>query len=277
MAAVVHVAGIEHPGSLSVQVCAEEVVVVGVLFPVISGGGEEYLACLLIHALDSRYVVCSVGQRAYQFPVLVVQIELCPAVALGAHDNLAGVLHQLEVTYVDVGVKTLFYQYLHGVGVQPVTADVHSVLVAADAGEIERFVVTQPYRCQVVAVEVLVGPGPGADHYGLVLEGPYVQGPGSLALHVEQHQVALGAGLSGHLIFVGLEFRTGIGGGIDHPHLAYAGHIVFLMQETPGVRRPLEHDVVPVVGVPVLHASVIVASVGHIFRAVSSEGMLYHS
>ena len=126
------------------------------------------------------------------------------------------------------------------------------MLIAADTGEVERIVISEPFGYKVVVVEVLVGPGLGADHDCLVLEGPYVQSPGSLALHVEQHQVALGTGLSGHLVFVGLEFRTGIGGGVDHPHLADAGHVVFLVQETSGVRRPLEHDIVSAACVPVL-------------------------
>ena len=82
VAAVVHVAGVEHPYTFAVQVCAEEVVVVGILLPVISGGGEEYLAGLLIHAFDGGYMVGSVGQRAYQLAVLVMQVELGPAVAL---------------------------------------------------------------------------------------------------------------------------------------------------------------------------------------------------
>ena len=75
-------------------------------------GCEEYCRGALVHTHDGRYVICAFGQGTDELAVSTVQVELCPAVALGAHYDLA-VLQELEVAHVDVGVQTLLDQYLY--------------------------------------------------------------------------------------------------------------------------------------------------------------------
>ena len=272
-AVVVVVAGVEHLQAGAVETDAEEVVVVGMLVLVEAVGCEEYCRGALVHTHDGRYVICAFGQGTDELAVSTVQVELCPAVALGAHYDLA-VLQELEVAHVDVGVQTLLDQYLNGIGVEPVAADVHAVLIAAGAGEVEGAVVTEPYGRHIVGVEVAGGVGLAVNVYGLVLEGPHIEDFGRLVLHVEEHQVALGTGLAGHLVLVGLEFGTGLGGGVDYPQLSDVAHVVLLHDEMLSVGRPLSPCGVSLVGVPVVDTGIAVAAVGHVLGAVSGEGVL---
>ncbi len=96
-----------------------------------------------------------------------------------------------------------------------------------------------------------------------------------LPLQVQDQEFALRAGLPGHLVVVGLQFRTGLGQGVDYPEFLDGAHVPADEGKVLAVRSPVQAGKVAGGGVRFHVSAVIVFQIGNVLAAVRGEGSFY--
>ncbi len=250
---------------------AEGVHLVGILLPVHPAGRGEQVA--VAHGEDVIHVEGALGEVALEGAVGPVEVQVGPAVALGPPDE-ASVRKELRAAVLDVGVHPFGDDGPGGVATHVHAAEVQPLEVAALAYEPEMVVVAHPLASAEFLVAVPGGRGGAQDAALLVLEGDDLHLL-RLPFRVHDVQERLRARFTRHLVVVSLQRRTRLGDGVDHPERLHLGHIPAEGRELPAVRGPFHRGEMPLGGIRLVVAGVVVPVPGEFGRAVRGEAHLH--
>ncbi len=250
--------------------------VVGILVLVHAHGLEVNGAGGLIDGQHVFHVEGTVGNRVLQRAVCAIEIQLGPAVALAPPDDFLAAIDETGRAGFYISVEGLVDDGTGRVCLHVDADQVGALEVAAAADHIEAVVVTHPDALAPVVITVDILAGAAQDIGVLVLVGGDVDLAAALVRHVEEEEMVHGAGLTGHLILVGLQGRTRLGHGVDDPEILHLGHVVFRDGEVLRVGRP--HHVVGRAPGRILDlcAAIVAAAPVEILGAVAGQAVVHH-
>ena len=175
---------------------------IGILVRIHPAGAHQQMAVAAGHHVF--HVEGAVGKFADQRAVRIVQIEVGPTGAFTPPDQLPAAFDQFRAAPFHIGIGPLRNDRPGAVGPHGHIAQVQALEVAAQALQPEAVFIPQPFRAHIIQGGILRGPRAPFQVDILVFEGihpHFVHLPGR-EIHYEK--LPLGAGLAGHLVFIGL-------------------------------------------------------------------------
>ncbi|MPN22672.1 hypothetical protein SDC9_170055 [bioreactor metagenome] len=203
---MVIVAGVEQ---LEVAAVKIDPVLMGVVwvFPGLFCIGSEIDYLLdRIYCDHFFYMVFAGGDPVYQFALVVIKVQMCPATPFGPPDKVvAGKFYR---TCLYVCIEPLLNKGFECVGCQVGYTKVDPLEIAAGAGYIKTVVVALPHHMADIVGHIFLEDWFHVDAQLLVFESIGLDFTSLLALHIKHIEMS-GGGLclTGHVIFVPLQFR----------------------------------------------------------------------
>ena len=98
------IALVEQLHLATVEAYRVEVLIIWVLALFFAHCGEIYLASLLVHLQNLVNVPSSLGELTLQVTLIIIEVEVCPAVTLAPLDKLLTLAQSRQRSYLDVGI-----------------------------------------------------------------------------------------------------------------------------------------------------------------------------
>ena len=193
---------------------------------------EIYSACSFVYFQNLLYMPRSFGYTVLQISLVIIEIEMCPSVALAPLDKLLTTVDNVDRASFLIGIHTFFYDRNYRILTYGICTYVYTVKISAVSCHKETIVVALPYRRTELHISLLFLYRLRFQSEPLVLPCRHLYFLTGVGCHIEDIQMFLRSfHFSRHLIFVGFERWTRLSYGIDYPQRLHSSVIRYYRYE----------------------------------------------